>query len=347
MRHLVPVLMILGSLLVFFAAPAAATITPFARCYEDVGDERLVHFGYHNDSETATIPYGQNNYFSPAPALRGQPDTFVQGRIEEAIVTYVSVPEFSLSWVVEGIPGRYEPASTPTCDQLTPFRWDGSWNQESQYSANNVVHWNRSAWIATGSTDGEEPGQGPAWALLAEGGATGPTGETGEPGPVGPTGLIGPTGPAGEPGSTGPVGETGSTGPTGETGSTGPAGETGSTGPTGGQGTTGPAGLTGATGPRGATGSRGKRGPSGERVSRRSLELNRRGTRQVRDPRVRAGSLITVQYVGRYPRVLRALRQRRSGAVLAPTVIWAVKRGSFKVAGSPGARFRYVIHRGR
>lgn len=313
MKRLVPFLVALGSVLAL-AAPAAATISPFARCYEDVEAERLVHFGYYNDSETETVAYGPDNYFSPAPVLRGQPQTFIQGRIEEAVVTIVGVPEYSLAWVVQGVAGRYEPDLTPSCDQLEPMRWQGWWQDDSPYAVNNIVNFNGSAWIAADPSEDEEPGQGPAWELFTAAGATGPTGDTGEPGPTGPQGL---------------PGETGPTGPQGATG------ENGNTGPTG---------APGATGPTGATG---KAGRSGELYSRRAHRLGRRGIKRIRDPRVRHGSVITVQYVGRYPGVLKALRQGRRGAGLAPTMVWAVRKGSFKVAGSPSARFRYVIHRHR
>jgi hypothetical protein len=306
-----------------FATAAKATVTPTVRCVEFINGQRFVQFGYTNGSYPETIAVGPDNYFSPPPAMRFQPESFVAGRVEKAVEVPVDYAGAPTAWVIDGLVASFlEGDGTPRCDQLDPFRWQGWWQDDSGYSTNNVVNWGGSAWIATGPSTGEEPGQGSAWGLLAEGGATGPTGAAGEPGPTGPQGM------------TGQAGQTGETGPTGATGRAGATGEPGETGVTGATGT------AGATGPTGATGAK---GPSGELVSLRARKLGRSGIKLVRDPRVRAGSVITVQYVGRYRRVLRALRQGRSAA-LVPTMVWAVKNGSFKVAGSPRARIKYVIH---
>jgi hypothetical protein len=319
--------------LLVFAAGARATVTPTVRCYEDIGSQRYVQFGYVNDSFPETIPKGPVNFFSPPPANRSQIESFVTGRVENALEVMVDAPGYPTAWVINGLDAVYQEGDgTPRCDRLDPFRWDGWWNSESEYGTNDVVNWNGSAWIAADPPNGEEPGDGAAWGLLAAAGATGATGDEGGTGPTGPQGVTGDPGATGQAGETGPQGEPGPTGATGSTGPTGSKGATGSKGPAGTPGATGPAGTTGAT------------GPSGELISARPRKFNRRGVRLVRDTRVRAGSVITIQYTGRYSRVLRALRQGRSAATLAPTMVWRVRNGSFKVAGSPRAHFSYVIH---
>lgn len=54
--------------------------------------------------------------------------------------------------------------------------WRGAWSAATQYSANDAVSHDGSAYIATGANLSEEPGTGPSWDLLASQGDEGPPG---------------------------------------------------------------------------------------------------------------------------------------------------------------------------
>lgn len=331
-------LLTLAVLLYFVALPAAvqAAVYPKVLCYEQLdGGDVVVHFGYYNDSTTTgSIPVGPDNFYSPPPAVRGQVTSFVPGVTEDAFRVRIAADRqgFEQGWVVDGeFAGWQLAAMPPLCEALTPMQWKGWWEVGTEYRINQLVEDGGSTWIATGTSQDEQPGAGPSWDLFASAGATGPAGPTGRTGDAGPTGKAGLTGSTGATGPAGPTGNTGITGPTGSTGDAGPTGNTGSTG------------STGASGAMGSNGATGPTGPSGSAASVKPLKLGRRGVRRVRDARVRRGSVITVQYVGRYKRVLRSLARRRSAKGLAPTMVWAVRGGSFKVGGSPGARFTYLV----
>jgi len=183
-----------------------------------------------------------------------------------------------------------------------PINWRGAWSATTTYAANDGVNYQGSSYVATAATTGSTPPAAP-WQLVAQQGATGPTGATGPQGPTGATGPQGATGATGPQGSTGATGAqglpgtpgsvwwTGSGAPASGTGvqgdyylnsangdyyqktgaSTwtlqgnlrGPQGLTGSTGATGPAGPTGSTGATGAQGPPGATGATGPAGPTG------------------------------------------------------------------------------------
>ena len=90
----------------------------------------------------------------------------------------------------------------------------GAWTAGTSYNANDAVTDQGQYWLATGSTDGVEPGSpgSTVWLLIASKGADGAVGPAGPPGPMGPAG---PSGPAGPVGSQGPPGAVGATGPAG------------------------------------------------------------------------------------------------------------------------------------
>jgi len=138
------------------------------------------------------------------------------------------------------------------------YEWEGTWDSEVEYAANDCVEYNGSGYIALQTGTNKNPETETAyWDLFVKKGQTGPTGVQGPTGPqgvTGPTGLQGTQGVQGETGVTGPQGKTGTTGPTGVQGHTGVQGETGPTGPQGTQGVTGATGATGKTGPQGPSG---------------------------------------------------------------------------------------------
>lgn len=176
------------------------------------------------------------------------------------------------------------------------FTYRGTWSSTVAYGINDVVFYNRNAYVAilgnTNSTPATDASNS-TWGLLALHGydvvgavgtvTTGsagsnaavtiggtstnpvfnftiPQGDQGTQGVAGPTGA---TGAAGATGPTGPTGATGATGAKGDQGDPGPTGATGQQGPKGDTGLQGPQGLTGTTGATGATGAVGATGAQG------------------------------------------------------------------------------------
>jgi hypothetical protein len=118
-----------------------------------------------------------------------------------------------------------------------------------------------------------------------------------------------------------------SAGPQGPAGPTGAAGPAGPVGPVGSQGERGEAGTRGPAGPRGPV------GPPAQPMtfpSARTHSFSDRGRRRVTDPRVTPMSVVLIQYVGR--------------GGFRPTSVARQRTGSFVAIGSPGSRFRYVVH---
>jgi collagen type VII alpha len=102
-----------------------------------------------------------------------------------------------------------------------------AWSSGTTYVVDDVVTYQGSTYLALLANTNFAPDSNPAkWSVLAQKGATGPTGVTGPTGPQGATGTTGPTGAIGQTGSQGPTGPTGSQGATGLTGATGPVGMT-------------------------------------------------------------------------------------------------------------------------
>lgn len=96
--------------------------------------------------------------------------------------------------------------------------WRGTWSGSTAYVKNDGTSYNGSSYIAldaVGPSATPPPSDTTNWGLLAQAGATGPTGATGPAGPQGPTGATGPQGTTGATGPQGPIGATGPTGPAG------------------------------------------------------------------------------------------------------------------------------------
>jgi hypothetical protein len=176
------------------------------------------------------------------------------------------------------------------------FTYRGTWDNTVAYGINDVVFYNRNAYVAILGSTGVTPAvdaSNSTWGLLVRHGdditaavgtvTTGaagsnasitltgtpdsptfnftiPRGDKGVQGDPGPTGATGATGPTGATGATGAQGIQGSKGDQGDPGPTGPSGPTGATGP---QGPKGDTGSQGPTGPTGATGTTGATGPAG------------------------------------------------------------------------------------
>lgn len=144
---------------------------------------------------------------------------------------------------VQGVQGETGPAGAqgpagPT-GPVGPagLEWQGEWDPDTAYAADDAVAHDGSSWFAASPSTGVEPdGVAPEWGLLSAVGATGPEGPqgpTGAQGPQGVQGLQGPQGIQGPAGVDGADGDPGPTGPAGPAGPAGAAGAAGATGPTG------------------------------------------------------------------------------------------------------------------
>jgi type VI secretion system Hcp family effector len=128
---------------------------------------------------------------------------------------------------LQGLPGPEGPRGPVGPKGLS---WRGAWDAGVQYSVDEAVSHEGSAWMAKKENVGVTPAEGAEWSLLA---ARGLQGVDGPQGPVGPVGPQGPVGPIGPEGAVGPVGPIGPVGPQGAAGSAGPAGPPGPQGPPG------------------------------------------------------------------------------------------------------------------
>ena len=151
------------------------------------------------------------------------------------------------------------------------FSFQGAWSATTTYFFNDIVAFNGSSFVATGTNAGVPPNSSPTqWALIASKGDTGAAGVVGPVGPQGLAGVAGPTGTTGNQGPAGPIGAmgpAGNQGPAGVAGVQGPAGAVGATGPAGPVGATGLPGPIGPAGPTGDVGATGPQGPAGTPAS--------------------------------------------------------------------------------
>ena len=204
-------------------------------------------------------------------------------------VTPVAGADWSLL-VLQGAPGLIGPKGDPGGGSGIGFR--GNWTSVINYTTNESVVFQGSAWIARRNNQNVSPVEGLDWTVLAQ------QGDPGAQGPQGPPGIQGNVGPQGSKGivfkgswsssanyladdavinsgsawlarrsnqNVTPVegadwtqlvqkGDTGSAGPQGITGAQGPVGSAGAKGDKGDTGTAGPVGPIGAIGPQGLKG---------------------------------------------------------------------------------------------
>lgn len=88
-------------------ATVTSTVSPILECVEDNGNGTFTaHFGYKNVSgSTISIPVGNSNKFTPAPADRGQPVAFSAGRTPywpDAAFSVVFNEGETLVWTLNG-----------------------------------------------------------------------------------------------------------------------------------------------------------------------------------------------------------------------------------------------------
>jgi hypothetical protein len=84
------------------------------------------------------------------------------------------------------------------------YTWKGAWNTATPYSPYDTVSRSGSSYVCIIANTNVDPAVDTThWNLMAQQGATGPTGATGPQGPIGNTGATGPQGPTGNTGATG------------------------------------------------------------------------------------------------------------------------------------------------
>jgi hypothetical protein len=77
----------------------ACTVTPTLTCIEDLGaNSYLAHFGYTSTCIVSLGLSGANNFFTPAPANRGQPILFLLGTFTNVFSVAFTGP--SLTWTL-------------------------------------------------------------------------------------------------------------------------------------------------------------------------------------------------------------------------------------------------------
>lgn len=209
--------------------PALAfSIIPVLNCVNFAGgpNNLVAYFGYVNpNSVPVSVPIGiPENYFSPPPENKGQPQVFlgnglndtdgdsddsgsdtdsdaVQSTgVENMVFGVIFSSSTPITWTLQGT-SVVASASAPSC-QAAGFVWRGAWSASTDYSANDVVSYGGSSWIALDSNTNSTPQSGSSdWDLVAQKGDTGPQGVKGDTGAQGPQGNTGPQGPPGPSGS--------------------------------------------------------------------------------------------------------------------------------------------------
>jgi hypothetical protein len=88
---------------------------PLLDCVKQKDGKMIAYFGYRSEANSeVTIPIGASNRFSPAPDDRGQPTTFLPGRIANAVT--VTFDGDSLTWKLGGKSARADDHS-PRCSE--------------------------------------------------------------------------------------------------------------------------------------------------------------------------------------------------------------------------------------
>lgn len=95
------------ALFIFLVHPAAAvaqTVLPFVDCvdFDAAHDQVTAWFSYANGAGASVmVAVGANNLFDPAPAVRGQPTTFLPGVARKAF-SETFPAQSTLTWYLQG-----------------------------------------------------------------------------------------------------------------------------------------------------------------------------------------------------------------------------------------------------
>jgi hypothetical protein len=99
--------------------PDSESVTPILECvlFKD-GQPDVAYWGYDNtNGHDVTFPPGTpENTFTPAPAIRGQPERFLAGHQVGAFTTDFDASSESLVWHLTGNESAAASASSPPCD---------------------------------------------------------------------------------------------------------------------------------------------------------------------------------------------------------------------------------------
>jgi hypothetical protein len=74
------------------------------------------------------------------------------------------------------------------------YNWKGAWSSATAYVPYDTVFSGGDSYVCIAGNTNQVPPNATYWSLMAQQGATGPTGATGSTGPAGSTGAAGPTG---------------------------------------------------------------------------------------------------------------------------------------------------------
>jgi uncharacterized repeat protein (TIGR01451 family) len=101
--------------------PEPAPLAIFVTCVDAGTSTFTATFGYVNpNAASVTIPVGTGNRLSPEPEDRGQPTTFVTGRVDAAF-TVSAVPNGTdLTWTVDGTTATASSSFTTNCSEPPP-----------------------------------------------------------------------------------------------------------------------------------------------------------------------------------------------------------------------------------
>jgi len=177
-------------------SPMALPVTPIFECVSLTpgSGQAVASFGYFSfNPAPVTIPVGEENFFFPGTAFRGQPTVFLPGRQENVFSVQFAMAT-NTSWVLDGSVAAASANPNNLCESencTCPAGPDGPPGQDG-----------------FNGTQGAQGPQGPA-------GPQGTQGSQGMPGPQGAQGNQGIQGPPGIKGAPGPQGPQGQAGPPG------------------------------------------------------------------------------------------------------------------------------------
>jgi hypothetical protein len=105
------------------AEAQAATVVPVLDCMVYISNINAVtaYFGYVNTTAgVVDVPFGQNNFFFPAPPFRGQPTTFSPGTHRRAF-SFTFPASSSAEWTLDGVVVKaiLTDTSIPSCASPT------------------------------------------------------------------------------------------------------------------------------------------------------------------------------------------------------------------------------------
>lgn len=218
-----------GILAVVTLPAAGQSIRPIFECVAPVPDPEgswRAIFGYSNPTgveETIFIGTDPDNFFTPPPGFKGQPETFQPG-LHERVFEVIFTEDVTLTWKLDGSQAVaditlrrcdlecWDSNQNNACDTGEDRNGDGICNAlDCQGIACWDLNQNLACDLDEDVNDDSQCDAGDCTGLVGPQGPTGPEGPQGQEGPQGPEGIAGDPGPAGPEGPPGPTGPSGLT----------------------------------------------------------------------------------------------------------------------------------------